>query len=185
MRILVFLALFGFCLVSTSALAVNGLGPLGVTNDRAARLDSLFARLATAAHAGEAMEIERRIWEVWANPDDPILASLMGEAFQKRRNYDFAGAVEVLNRVVAGWPDYAEGWNQRATVYYMMDRFDDSLADIAETLLREPRHFGALAGRAMIRAQQGKRALAIQTMKEVLKIHPFLRERALFPELGH
>ena len=72
----------------------------------------------------------------------------------------------------------------RATAHFLNGAYEKSLADIVETLTREPRHFGALSGRALIYQAQGKRELALEAITEALDIHPFLAERALFPELG-
>ena len=72
--------------------------------------------------------------------------------------------LDLLNALVDRLPDYAEGWNQRATVYYMLGNYEASLADIDKVLEFEPRHFGALSGRCMIYLAQGKRALAIKDM---------------------
>ena len=81
------------------------------------------------------------------------------------------------------YPDYAEGWNQRATIQYMMGNLDLSIADCAKVLELEPRHFGALSGRSLMYLQQGKRALALKDMAAAIAVHPFLNERQLFPEL--
>jgi tetratricopeptide (TPR) repeat protein len=106
----------------------------------------------------------------------------MQEAMQKRGNYDFAGAVEILSRIIELNPDYPEAWNQRATVYYYQEKYEASLEDIARTLELEPRHFGALSGRAMIRLYQSKPALARQNILKASEIHPYLKERNLFPD---
>lgn len=150
--------------------------------DKAA-LDQLFAELKLAPDARTAGEIDQRIWIHWTTPSDPLLAGRMGEVLAARRVGDIPGAIILLNRLVADYPTYAEGWNQRATMYYMMGEFEASLADIENVLKYEPRHFGALSGRAMIYLQQGKRALAIKDMAAALELHPFLNERRLFPEL--
>jgi Tfp pilus assembly protein PilF len=107
----------------------------------------------------------------------------MQDAMRQRRSYDFAGAIEILNQVIALDPAYAEAWNQRATVYFHQGNYEASLEDIATTLELEPRHFGALAGRAVIRLYQLKSALALQNIIEASKIHPYLKERAFFPDL--
>jgi tetratricopeptide (TPR) repeat protein len=92
-------------------------------------------------------------------------------------------ALGVLSGIVRDYPTYAEGWNQRATVYYLLRDYEDSLADIEKTLQYEPRHFGALSGRALIYLAQDKRGLAIRDISAALAVHPFLSEKALFPEL--
>jgi tetratricopeptide (TPR) repeat protein len=151
-------------------------------SDKAA-LDELFAELRLAPDAETAHQIDQRIWIYWTTPSDPKLAGRMGEVMAARRVGDIPGAIVLLTRLVADYPTYAEAWNQRATMFYIINDFEASLADIENVLKYEPRHFGALSGRAMIYLQQGKRALAIKDMAAALELHPFLNERRLFPEL--
>jgi tetratricopeptide (TPR) repeat protein len=148
-----------------------------------AALDKLFAELRTAPDASAAHEIDQQIWFYWTTPSDPLLAGRMNEVMSARRMGDPVEAVVLLNRLIEDYPEYAEGWNQRATMYYMMGNFDASIADCEKVLQIEPRHFGALSGRALMYLQLGKRALALKDMAAALEIHPFLSERQLFPEL--
>jgi tetratricopeptide (TPR) repeat protein len=147
-----------------------------------ATLDLLFLNLKYAQDEASSRVYENEIWQEWFRSDDEFTSSLMQEAMQKRGNYDFAGAVEVLSKVIKLNPAYAEAWNQRATVYYYQEKYEESLKDIAKTLELEPRHFGALSGRAMIRLYQSKPALARQNILKATEIHPFLKERNLFPD---
>lgn len=155
-------------------------------DDAADRLavDKLFAALRVAPDAETARAIDRQIWTYWTEPSDPILAGRMREALVARNTGNPAAAVRLLDKLVADYPDYAEGWNQRATLHYMMGDFDASIADCEKVLAIEPRHFGALSGRALIYLQLDKRALAIKDMAAALAVHPYLNERRLFPELG-
>lgn len=150
--------------------------------DRAA-LDKLFVQLRAASDATTAHRIDQQIWLLWTTPSDPVLASRMNEVLTARRMGDPVEAIALLDRLVEDYPGYAEGWNQRATMYYLVGDFEASLADCAKVLELEPRHFGALSGRALMYLQQGKRALALKDMAAALEIHPFLNERELFPEL--
>jgi len=151
----------------------------------AAVLDQLFAALRTAQDPATARELDQAIWSVWTNPSDPVLHGRMREVLLARGTGNIAEALRLLDKLVVDFPDYAEGWNQRATIHYMMGNFDLSLADCAKVLELEPRHFGALSGRALIYLQQGKRALALKDMSAALAVHPFLSEKQLFPELDH
>ncbi|WP_084646524.1 tetratricopeptide repeat protein [Devosia insulae] len=151
--------------------------------DRAA-IDKLFAQLRVAPDAETAQAIDAQIWTYWTTPSDPILAGRMREVLTARGMGDAAGALRLLDKLIADYPDYAEGWNQRATIYYMLGEFDASIADCEKVLAIEPRHFGALSGRALMYLQLGKRALALKDMAAALAVHPFLSERRLFPELG-
>jgi tetratricopeptide (TPR) repeat protein len=131
-------------------------------------LDALFLALKYAPDEATANVYVSEIWYEWFQSGDETIDGLMQEAMRKRRNYDFAGAIEILNKVIEIDQSYPEAWN---------------LEDIAETLVLEPRHFGAMAGRAVIRLYQSKSALARQNIIEASKIHPYLKERAFFPDL--
>jgi tetratricopeptide (TPR) repeat protein len=146
-------------------------------------LDELFARLAVAPDERAAHEIDQQIWAHWTAPDDPVLAGRMREVLTARQMMDFSACIRLLDEMVVDYPTYAEGWNQRATIHYMLNDLEASLADIEKVLEFEPRHFGALSGRALIYLAQGKRQLALRDIATALKFHPFLSERQLFPEL--
>ena len=145
----------------------------------AADREALFASLAAATTEAEAREIEKAIWELWLAAPDTRAQALLDRALDRRRWGDFDAAVEALDQLIAGWPDYAEGWNQRATIRFLRGEDDLSLEDVEETLAREPKHFGALAGKALILLRQGKPAEAQLVLIEAVKIDPWLRERGL------
>lgn len=147
------------------------------------QLDNLFAQLGMASDARSAHQLEQQIWTIWLTPADPDAESLMSEALDAREVGDLPEAIRVLGKLVAAYPNYAEGWNQLATMYYMTGDLEDSLADCAKVLELEPRHFGALSGRALIYLALGKRDLALKDATRAVTIHPFLPERQLFPEL--
>ncbi len=93
-------------------------------------------------------------------------------------------ALAILDRIVTMAPDFAEGWNKRATVLYMLDRHDKSLEDIAKVLKLEPRHFGAIAGSGLIAIARNDWKTALAAYKRALAINPFLKERfELIPAL--
>lgn len=141
--------------------------------------EALFAALAAAGTEAEARAIEEAIWELWLTAPDGEAQALLDRALDRRRWGDHEAAIEALDELIAGWPDYAEGWNQRATVRFLQGEDDLSLADVEETLKREPRHFGALAGKALILLRQGKAAAAQLALIEAVRIDPWLRERSL------
>ncbi|HUF57318.1 MAG TPA: hypothetical protein VMM55_12240 [Thermohalobaculum sp.] len=163
-------------------LPVPAAGPDGAAEAEApapADREALFAALAAAATEAEAREIEGALWEFWLTAPDPEAQALLDRALDRRRWGDLEAAIEALDQLIAGWPDYAEGWNQRATVRFLRGEDDLSLADVAETLRREPRHFGALAGKALILIRQGRPAEAQLVLIEAVRIDPWLRERSL------
>jgi tetratricopeptide (TPR) repeat protein len=150
-----------------------------------AALDRLFAQLRAAPDANTAYGIDQQIWVLWTTPNDADLARRMQQVLAARRAMDFRGALALLDRITADYPTYAEGWNQRATLHYLTNDLDQSLADIDKALQYEPRHFGALSGRALIHLARNERALALADRRAGLAIHPFLAERQLFPELSN
>ena len=149
-----------------------------------AALDELFAQLKGAKSADDANGLVAQIWTLWFTPDNAELTTRMAQASSAMTAGDFNGALVLLTAITKDFPEYSEGWNQRATLYYMMGELDQSLADIATTLTLEPRHFGALSGRVMIELKQGKRAEALKDMIAALAIDPYLETKKLFPELS-
>lgn len=150
-----------------------------------AALDELFAQLHDAHNAGDANDIVQQIWSVWFAPDVPELAKRMQTVTLASSSGDVDAAIAILDGVVHDYPDYSEGWNQRATLYFIQGKLDQSLADIAKVLALEPRHFGALSGRVQIYLRQGKHDDALKDMMAALAIDPYLSGRELFPELSH
>lgn len=149
-----------------------------------AAIDELFEELRLADNEVEADQISRQIWSYWFMPSDPKLATHMSVASHALAENNLASAVDELTIIVTQFPDYAEGWNQRATVHYMLGDFAASLADIEHVLAIEPRHYGALSGRVLIYLRQGKTDLARADMIAALAIHPYLTERRFFPDLA-
>ena len=84
-------------------------------------------------------------------------------------------AVERFTELIAAAPNFAEAWNKRATAYYLMERYEDSVRDIERTLALEPRHFGAISGMGLIFLQLGDEVGALDAFEKVLEIHPHAR----------
>jgi tetratricopeptide (TPR) repeat protein len=146
-------------------------------------LDALFEQLRICHSPAEADTITEHIWSVWFTPNVPALADQMNKAQAAMGSQDFAAAKALLDDIVTTYPDYAEGWNRRATLEYEINDFTGSLADIDKVLALEPRHFGALSGRILIYLKQDRRADALKDMIAALAIDPYLSEKQLFPEL--
>jgi tetratricopeptide (TPR) repeat protein len=161
------------------------------TQQRAEELDKLFAQLRKPGDDAAARQIENRIWLLWMQSDSSAADLILARATAAMNAGDFRRSEELLNRLIADNPSYAEAWNKRATLYFLMGRFDDSLADIVRTLDLEPRHFGALSGRGMIYARQGKLREALASYREALAINPHMpgataavrQLEQLFPDL--
>jgi tetratricopeptide (TPR) repeat protein len=141
---------------------------------KAARLDALFAELQVAATVAEGKAVERRIWLEWTRSGDPEIDRLMNAALLAMDIRAFSAAIAVLDKIVTQKPDFAEGWNKRATVYYYANEYGRSLADIERTLALEPRHFGALAGLGMIMQDTGDIPRAIRAFEQAVAVNPTL-----------
>jgi tetratricopeptide (TPR) repeat protein len=141
---------------------------------RADQLDTLFARLHKTTAAEEAKPIELKIWQLWMSYDSPTAEVLLQQAMAAMDADANDQSLAILDRLVEAYPNYAEAWNKRATLYFNMGRYDDSLADIDRVLALEPRHFGALAGRGMILAHQKKYGEALDAYRDALEMNPQL-----------
>ncbi len=135
-------------------------------------LDSLFGRLHQARNEAEARTIEQAIWKLWRRSGSPSADLLLVQALKAINARAFPTALAILDTVINIKPDFAEAWNERATTYFLMRRFDESLADINRVLQLEPRHFGALAGRGTILRELGKKREALKAYRRALSIYP-------------
>jgi len=149
-------------------------GGLAVADQKDPRLSSLFEGLAAAKTGLEAEPIEDRIWQLWVASDDDAVDGAMAAGIQAMNSGDGAGALGAFNEAIAANPDFAEAWNKRATLYYLLRRYAESVADIERTLELEPRHFGALSGLALIREKQNRPFEALEALERASQIHPQL-----------
>ncbi len=138
---------------------------------RAEQLDILFARLYRSQGLGTD-GLEQKIWDLWSASDSPTAEVLLQQAGRAMDDGAPAEALSILDRLIGANPDFAEAWNKRAILYFMMKRDDASLKDIDKVLELEPRHFGALAGRGMILQRQKKYAAAMEAYREALALNP-------------
>ncbi|MBL9049266.1 MAG: tetratricopeptide repeat protein [Tabrizicola sp.] len=139
-----------------------------------AKLDDLFTRLKSAG-ADEAGRIETEIWIEWSKSGSPAMDLLLQRGRDAMEMGDNLQAIEHFTAIIDHSPEFAEAWNARATAYFMAGEFGPSIADIAQVLSLNPRHFGALSGLAMIFEQSGKPERALEVYKAALAIHPHLQ----------
>jgi len=138
------------------------------------RLDPLFERLATAPNPSDAMPIESEIWKIWIEFDEPDVSRNMKLGVYSMNTGQLRQAQAFFDEVIRLAPDFAEGWNKRATVRYLMRNYPASVSDIAQTLHLEPRHFGALSGLGLIELHLGHEEKALKAFERALEIHPYL-----------
>jgi len=137
-------------------------------------LDDLFAQLRTATAPAEIEALQNGIWQLWLMTGNAAQDKELEAGMRAMQADDHGRAIEHFTSIITFDPSFAEGWNKRATAHYLRDEYRASLADIAETLRREPRHFGALWGQAGIARQLGEYAQALRILGRLSAICPFL-----------
>jgi tetratricopeptide (TPR) repeat protein len=147
--------------------------PVVVTKQ--ARLDQLFSDLKRERNEKAAERVAGRIWSEWFQSGSASIDLMMQWSQKAIENQKFDVALDFLDQVVTLQPTYAEGWNRRATVHFMMKNYGKSMSDIDRTLQLEPRHFGALSGLAQIMADTGHKQSALEAWQRVLGIYPMMR----------
>src|SRR5471032_598896 len=148
--------------------------------DRTHGLDFLFGALKVAPDEASAKHVEARIWALWMQTPSDTAALLMMRAKAAMDAQQMDVALKLLDAVIKLRPDYVEGWNRRATLYYLQNDYAHSLEDIEQVLVREPRHFGALAGLGMIMQDLGDEKRALDAFRKALALNPHLEK---VPEL--
>lgn len=149
------------------------------TGSDAAALDERFRALKVARSEEESDPIVADIWALWLKSGDTIVDEMMQDAITASRLGARDRALQLLEEVLRRKPEFAEAWNQRATIRFFEGRDDEALQDCVEVLKREPRHFGALAGMALIAVSREDHAAALSALRRAVDLHPFLKERAL------
>ena len=137
-------------------------------------LDTLFAKLQTATDPVAIQTLEAAIWEQWTMVPDPKQREMMLRGMAEMQQQQFKASVETYTQLIEIAPELSEAWNKRATVHWLMGNFPASLADICETVKREPRHFGAYSGLGMIRAEMGENARAVAAFELARKWNPHI-----------
>ena len=153
--------------------------PAGAKQDDE-RLEALFDGLATAEDPIAAKPFEAKIWQLWAESGSATVELLMNSGMAATNAGEFDRARQIFDTVVMLAPDFAEGWNKRATMWFMAGDYPASVADIERTLKLEPRHFGALSGLGMIMERIDNPGQALKAWQRALAVHPHIhgaRER--------
>lgn len=144
----------------------------GRADQKDPRLDGLFEELQSLEDAQVANAVEFQIWQIWTQSRNAAVNLLMRTGVGAMEREDFAAALISFDRITTMEPDFAEGWNKRATVLFLLGDYSGSLTDIEKTLKLEPRHFGALAGRGLIFLQFERYDLARDAFQKVLEVNP-------------
>lgn len=140
---------------------------------RRAHLDQLFTRLADPDDP-DWERVQAQIWAAWNQSGSPSMDLLANRADKAMEAKDYDTALTHLNDLTRLAPDFAEGWNKRATLHFVRGDYGQSLEDIARTLKLEDRHFGALSGLGIILDRLGDKEGALEAYRRAIKIHPNL-----------
>ncbi|WP_289852499.1 tetratricopeptide repeat protein [Mesorhizobium liriopis] len=149
--------------------------PLAPPEPQNVRLDKLFDSLKRERNEKAAERIAGRIQREWSRSGSASVDLMMGWAAKALQEQKYPVALDFLDQVVTLRPDYAEGWNMRATTHFAMNNYALSMADIERTLELEPRHWGALSGLAAIMKNRDNKELALDAFTRVLAVYPMLR----------
>jgi tetratricopeptide (TPR) repeat protein len=136
-----------------------------------AELDALFERL-QSPELPEWQEVEQAIWAEWSKSGSDAMDVLLERGRSALAQGDYRAAIEHLTALTDHAPEFAEGWNARATAYFRAGLYGPSISDIERTLALNPRHFGAMSGLATILAQLGFEAEALDILRKAAAVHP-------------
>ena len=139
-------------------------------NDK--RLNYLFDKLVIAKEEQEIHKLTNQIWKIWHEIDDPKMTREFETGVQMMNLGFYKRSINYFDKVIISQPNFAEAWNKRATAHFMMGNFDLSMKDISQTLLLEPRHFGALDGMGLIFIHLDEHEKAIEIYDKMLEIFP-------------
>ena len=155
------------------------------TKGRDVKLNRLFDQLKKSNNSSKALKIETKIWNIWStHPTQEKLTRLLAKGSNLMSKGKLVPAYKIFSTIVDSEPNWAEGWNKRATVFYLMGRFQDSLNDIDETLKRESRHFGALSGKGLVLIKLENYEKAIKSYQAAQKIYPSIKAaKIMIPRL--
>ena len=157
---------------------------LSVHSSQKIVLDKLFNQLIATDNSDNAKQLEKKIWSVWSkHPNDIGLTEKMQFGTELMEYGDYNYALIIFNNIIITDPKWSEAWNKRATVYFLMNKFKNSLDDIDKVLSIEPRHFGALSGQARIFIKLKEYEKAIESIERALEFHPSFSNRKLIPEI--
>ena len=155
------------------------------SEERELELNKLFNQLKNNSNASMAFEVEMKIWNIWStHPSQENLTQLLANGSNLMTQHKLNKAYETFSKVISLDPNWAEGWNKRATVLYMLERYEESQEDINEVLKLEKRHFGALSGQGLVQIELKNYERAINSYKEVQKIYPSMQSpKIMIPQL--
>lgn len=153
----------------------SGSGTTAETSEQLSTLDQLFFDLKRERNERAAERLSQKIWAEWFKSGSASIDLMMTWSQDAVKAKKYHVALDFLDQIVTLQPDYAEGWNRRATLHFLMNEYGKSIADIKRTLALEPRHFGALSGWGMILKNSGQKEQALKVFLQALQVYPMMR----------
>ena len=161
-----FFIFFYFLIISSTNVFANNINE---------KLNKLFEELKISSESSS-FEIEQKIWKLWStHPDNDNLTLLLAEGLEAVNNNQFNIAIDIFTKVIKLDPNWAEAWNKRATVHYLVGQYQKSQNDIEKVLKLETRHFGALAGQGLVNIKLKNYEKAIKSYEKALEIYPSMQ----------
>ena len=146
-------------------------------------IDKLFIQLKSANDFENSKKIEDKIWDLWiTHPSKNSLTKLLADGSSAMMDNKLDTAYNKFTEVIELDPNWAEAWNKRATVLYLMGKYKLSQADIDKVLAIEERHFGALTGQGLVQTSLKNYQKAIDSYIEAHKVHPFMKSPMIMIE---
>ena len=122
----------------------------------------------------EVARAEAALWQMWCRSGTADIDGLLVQGVEAMERRDLEEAERIFASIVARAPEFAEGWNKRATVRYLAENYEGSVADCEATLARKPHHFGALSGQGLCHVALGQHRQAAEMFRRTLSVHPNL-----------
>ena len=164
--------LFIFIFVSSSSSA----------SERENKLDQLFVELKNL-NSNSIVEIEQQIWSLWStHPSNQELTEILAQGSELVLAKKYIEAIQIFTSVIQLDPTWAEAWNKRATVLYLLNDYEASQKDIDQVLKLEQRHFGALAGQGLVNIKLKNYEKAIKSYRQALEIYPTMKSPEIMIE---
>ena len=162
-----------------TAIVIFFLSSVSFADDQERELDKLFLELKKNIPS-KSSNIEQQIWLLWStHPSDEKLTSMLDEGSRLVQDQKLLRAISVFTEAIELDPSWAEAWNKRATVLYMIGEFQKSQNDIDRVLELEKRHFGALAGQGLVNIQLQNYEKAIKSYQMAEEIYPAMKSPKL------
>lgn len=138
------------------------------------QIDRLLERLATTQDPDDIEDAESELWSLWSESGSEAVDFMLDSATLALKDGEFDTAIALMNGVVEFAPDFSEGWNRRATIFIVLQKYRAALKDLHQSLDLEPRHFGALWSLSMVHEAVGEAQEALKVLYQAKDLNPHI-----------